>query len=253
MARRQWTQEEENLLVSLGDNMKASGQTWDEIGALFDASNSAARLKYRREKQKRSKVREGRVSREERANTMVVDAQFAGVRTLDEMLEICEVDLDVWKVDRYLINKWPVGAKASKKDLVWEDGRLTGSVYEDGLVIAPLFQVKVWLSRITPEPLFLTIRPVVCKEFSAPKAKTRKSSLRRTLIFCDPHFGFIRNIRSGELVPMHNRAVLDVILQIAQLADVDRIDLLGDILDLAEWSDRFIRSPEFCETTQPSD
>lgn len=253
MANKRWTQDETNLLISMGDNIEASGQSWREVGEMFGVSESSARQKYIREREKRGRKDRQTVKRDERVNTMVVEAQFAGIKTLDEMLEVCQVDLNVWKVDRYLVNKWPVGAKAAKKDLTWDEGRLTGSVYEDGLVIAPLFQVKVWLSRIEPEPIFPVLQPVECKIFKLPQAyKARKGELRRTLIFSDPHFGFIRDITTGELTPLHNRAVLDVILQVAQIAEVDRVDVLGDMLDLAEWSTKYTKSPEFCETTQPS-
>jgi len=52
------------------------------------------------------------------------------IHTLDQLLEHCEVDLAVWSVDRFICNKWEVGAKNG-----------------DSLEVKPLFQVKAFLSR----------------------------------------------------------------------------------------------------------
>ncbi len=53
------------------------------------------------------------------------------VKTLDELLEICEVDLDEWKVKDYLINKWDVTS--------WKNG--TPETLQN-------FQVKARLERL---------------------------------------------------------------------------------------------------------
>lgn len=250
-----WTDDRINLLIGLGNSKSASGQTWTDIGQMFDVSESAARNKYKRELNRREEVEEeeGFIV-EERKNSMVVTAKFAEIKTLDGMLEACEVNLNIWRVDRYMINKWPIGAKAARKDIRWDDGRMTGSLYEDGLVIAPLFQVKVWLIRIKPEPIFPTIQPIVCPRISVSrKVHTKEGKIRRSLIWCDPHFGFVRGLTGNKpLIPFHNRDVLDVVLQVAMVADVDRVDVLGDLLDCTDWTDKYLRTPEFTETTQPA-
>lgn len=45
---------------------------------------------------------------------------------------------------------------------------------------------------------------------------------------------------------------MDIALQIAEYSQPGRIDLLGDWLDMTDWTDRFLRSPEFYWTTQPA-
>jgi hypothetical protein len=54
------------------------------------------------------------------------------IKTLEQLLAVCEVDGSEWEVERWVCNKWEVGAKL--------DGELTTS---------PLFQVKAWLRRKT--------------------------------------------------------------------------------------------------------
>jgi hypothetical protein len=55
-----------------------------------------------------------------------------GIRTLDELLDATDVDLNTWAVDRYVVNKWEVGALNKE----------TGKVE-----VTELFQVKAWLKR----------------------------------------------------------------------------------------------------------
>lgn len=53
------------------------------------------------------------------------------IHTLDQLLDYCKVDLSIWKVERFIVNKWEMGYK-NKLDIV------------DSL---PLFQVKATLVR----------------------------------------------------------------------------------------------------------
>lgn len=53
------------------------------------------------------------------------------VKTLDDLIKACKIDLKVWKVERYDCNKWEVGAKDN----------------EGNIVTSPLFQVKAKLVR----------------------------------------------------------------------------------------------------------
>ena len=66
-------------------------------------------------------------------NTWTVTLPKTRIHTLDELIEYCKVDLAVWEVERFICNKWEVGAKNSDGDLVVE----------------PLFQVKAFLKRRT--------------------------------------------------------------------------------------------------------
>lgn len=51
--------------------------------------------------------------------------------TLEQLLEHCKVNTDVWEVERFVVNKWEVGAKDAAKRIQAE----------------PLYQVKAWLRK----------------------------------------------------------------------------------------------------------
>lgn len=72
----------------------------------------------------------------------------ARIKTLAQLLEAAEVDLDVWYVDHYVVNKWEIARKDQEKDLTFTDGVIDGCVRDrGGMFVQPLFQVKAWLKR----------------------------------------------------------------------------------------------------------
>ena len=64
-------------------------------------------------------------------NTWNVTLPKTRIHTLQELLDYCKVDLGIWQVERFIVNKWEVGAKNA----------------EDVLVVEPLFQVKATLVK----------------------------------------------------------------------------------------------------------
>jgi len=176
---------------------------------------------------------------EEFRNTASAETKSTRIKTLEQLLEACEVDLDVWRVDHHVLNKWETGMKIGPKGA-------------ETVVVEPLFQVKAWLVRIEPDLVFPTLQPVHCDSVFRVSPLSEPLGMGRSLVFADPQIGFRRDMRSGALDPFHDRRVLDVILQIAAVARPTRIDIAGDLLDLPDWTDRFLRSPEFYWSTQPA-
>lgn len=54
-------------------------------------------------------------------------------RTLAELVAACQIDLDVWEIERWVANKWEMGYKDADKSAHTK----------------PLFQIKVWLKPIS--------------------------------------------------------------------------------------------------------
>lgn len=67
----------------------------------------------------------------ETKDSATLESKSKDIKTLEDLLTYAAVDLDVWEVERFIVNKWEMGAK---------DG-------EDKIVTTPLFQVKVWLKK----------------------------------------------------------------------------------------------------------
>jgi hypothetical protein len=75
------------------------------------------------------------------------------IKTLTDLIEVCEIDTNVWEVERWMQSK----NEGYRKDrsVKWKtvNGRTEyGEVNDSGkLIIKPLFSVKVWLRRKTIE------------------------------------------------------------------------------------------------------
>lgn len=79
-----------------------------------------------------------------------------------------------------------------------------------------------------------------------------KSKIKKALILHDIHCGFRRDFKTGSLIPIHDRKALSIALDIAAIVNPDRIVFTGDNLDLAEFSSKYLCSPDFYYTTQAS-
>lgn len=71
------------------------------------------------------------------------------IKTLKDLLEVCEVDEKEWEVLSWEANKWEVGRKDRQVDWNVTDGLVeSGKVNDSGKIfVEPLFQVKAKLSR----------------------------------------------------------------------------------------------------------
>ena len=180
-----------------------------------------------------------------------LDIKLSETKSLDEMLKICRVDLSVWEVERWLIGNYNAHRKNERKDLQWIDGKMDGSVWTDGtMTIQPMQSIKIWLKRKVPLKPEIVLHPIELTITASKQVKTERKEIKTAVIIPDSHFGFSKDINTGELSPFHDREALDVALQIVEYINPDKIVWLGDILDLPDWTEKFLRSPDFYWTTQ---
>src|ERR1017187_2804173 len=64
-------------------------------------------------------------------DTYNISIKNTRIHTLPELLEYCKVDLSIWSVERFIVNKWELGAKG-----------IDGEIH-----VEPLFQVKATLVK----------------------------------------------------------------------------------------------------------
>jgi hypothetical protein len=75
-------------------------------------------------------------------------SESRSIRTLEDALAAANVDLAIWEVDHYTINKWDGFNKNVKKKLKYVEGKATGTIdHSPYPVVVPLWQVKVRLRR----------------------------------------------------------------------------------------------------------
>ncbi|NJO61260.1 MAG: hypothetical protein HC836_24305 [Richelia sp. RM2_1_2] len=84
-------------------------------------------------------------------NHIEISYNGKNIKTIDELLKACNIDLTVWEVERQMINKWDVARKDQKKNVNYDNGVISGYSEDTGdFNIQELFQVKVWLVRRSP-------------------------------------------------------------------------------------------------------
>jgi hypothetical protein len=135
----------------------------------------------------------------------------------------------------------------------YQDGVSSGTVKDSGKIhVEPLYKIYISFVRIKPvEQEFPCIQPVHFENrHSAPVLKKREAGIYEALLIPDIHFGFSRTGRVLE--PFHDRKALDLVLQVIKDRQPSTIVLMGDLLDMTEWSDKFVKKPEFYFTTQPA-
>ena len=144
MPRRNWTDEDEALLL----NLRNDGYTYAEISEIMDRSESSVSNKFlimskkddsTQEEENDSEDPEVLSSNQERFehkednDSVQIRSVSERIQTVDEALEHASVNTTVWKVDRFVVNSWEAPSK------------------EHG--VTTLWQVKVWLIRIASNPM----------------------------------------------------------------------------------------------------
>lgn len=108
------------------------------------------------------------------ANSWDISIPKTRIHTLDELLEYCKVDLSIWEVERFTVNKWEVAAKDANKNLQVE----------------PLYQVKATLKK---RQELIDAR----KEIEALKAELKKEApIRKRL-------SSIRSYKTGNMLEIN--------------------------------------------------
>lgn len=112
-------------------------------------------------------------------NTLEVEKVInKNIKTLNDLIEVCEIDTKEWDIERWVCNKWEMGYK---------NGEQVGTL--------PLFQVKAWLRRNISKKNLLEIKTELIEEIKKfkpvyPKITYPKSNeLLYEICPFDIHFG----------------------------------------------------------------
>lgn len=209
-------------------------------------------------KEATEEVEEGISISEEGENIMeVVSTGSNRIKTINDLIEATEIDLEEWQVTDSKVKTYEGYRRNEDKNLVFDEGRISGHIVDEGkLTVVPLFSVRATFVKRQPTVVDPSthIVPIQFPEGLRKKEKANhlNTKTRKTLVIADPHFGFERDLRTNNFINYHDRNVLDLALQVAEEEQPDEIVFNGDLLDLAEWSDKFARSPEMKQTTQPA-
>lgn len=154
---------------------------------------------------------------------------FTGTKipmTEKEVIEMYKIDLDIWTIEKLKFNQWGQEDKPNK-------------------------QSTVILRKIIPDnPKCPVLKKIEMPKFGIQPRDWSKKDIKKTIVACDSHIGFRRNLLSNKLEPFHDRQALDLFLNLCDYIQPDELILAGDMLDISEGSQKFLKEPEFYFTTQ---
>ena len=160
-------------------------------------------------------------------NTRTIFQKNMPIVGLKELYKLHSININEWRLDKSVVNFW-------------------------GSARNPNTQVKAWLTPLRPEAIYPVVSPIEIKMGRAIKVKNFQRPFERLLFLPDAHTGFERDLRTGKLTEYHDRAAMEVAVQVASATQPDVIVLSGDWADFAEVSDKFPRTPQCEQIVQPT-
>lgn len=167
------------------------------------------------------------------ATSQVIDNQTRQAlhQKLDEALDQLGTNPEL--VTKMNIKKWDMGSTDA----------------ESNPQVTPLTGISLDVDVKTFEPKWDIVRHIDCDPL--PYNKVEKiSGSQKTFIVPDPQIGY-RRYEDGTLDPFHDEKAIDIALQAIGETQPDRVVLVGDLLDLPNFS-RYEQTPEFAQTTNAS-
>ena len=73
-----------------------------------------------------------KINKDFKANTGSISVNSLTINTLEKAIEVCDIDLNIWEIERHVINSWQVTMKGT-----------------DGPISRTNYQVKIWLKKKT--------------------------------------------------------------------------------------------------------
>jgi hypothetical protein len=134
---------------------------------------------------------------EAKDDSACVSSESRKVRTVEQLLEKAKVDLNVWEVDHFIVNQWESARKDKSAEYKVVDGVKTGKERDSGKMhVQPLFQIKVWLKRKSPQARSLQLLLEEIEKKALPvkvPRQTFKKEHKRSLEICmmDVHLGLL--------------------------------------------------------------
>jgi len=233
---------------------------WRQIGRHLGVSWQTARGQWRRKCQGMAPGPcplcggvKGKTSWKVRGNYATATAQAHGALSLDEFQDLLKVDRDVWRVLDWEAGTWQQNVNR-RGEL-----KFTASILDGHLEYSPEI-VDLWSHRakfIRREPVAVApaVQPVACPvTYDVPRSSDFRPPAGAALLASDLHVGYRRDNRTGQLEPFHDRRAIDVLFQLLAVGGKgwDFVGILGDLLDLTNWNDKYSRSPDYYWTTQPA-
>lgn len=194
-------------------------------------------------------IEDGTTQHENEQGEIEITNKSGFPKSPEALAKLVGIDLSDYNIKSFDCFAREVYVKNIKKDLSFDEGKITGEIHDSGKM-----KIRtIWSSRLLIEPIKIQPRKIglapVNISISPPafeKPFPKSTRPHATLLIPDIHFGF------GEYGPYHDEDALEQTLEISDWIQPDEIILLGDLMDLAEFTDKFVLHPAALNSTQRS-
>lgn len=154
-------------------------------------------VKQKRKQAVKSSKSEEDVKIREKGDSLSIEYKGTLVQTPEQLIESCEIDLDIWEVCEITTNSWEVAGRINTgEELVEKGGKVFKLQKPQQLWKSPLRQIKVRFKRKSDEKMALEalIEQIsqdapVAKLIKRPQLKSSKNKRMLEVCIMDPHYG----------------------------------------------------------------
>lgn len=157
------------------------------------------------------------------------------VRNLSELVAEAAIDLSEWAADDFTVRTWSTPMRMRRKDA------------DDELAVVRNWYASAKFHRRLDGCVSAADWGERVKRTPRPAAKVMTA-----LCIPDIHIGYRWSRGHQALVPLHDWAALDAVLQLLEVAGPDVVQILGDVLDHAAMSTKFQVPLALRDTVRPS-
>lgn len=169
------------------------------------------------------------------------------VQNLEDLLKFADIDLNEWRVARHRVNTWTTPMKIKKKVGENANGE---PITVDVPSVVRNWQVRADLDRRIESLVELDAN---IRVRNIPRVVTPSNRSEKLALYVpDSQHGYRWSDDRRELIPLHDERACDLIVQAVKHYQPDEVILLGDMLDLAEWSNHWPVPAQLLHTTQPT-
>lgn len=104
------------------------------------------------------------VTQQESETEIKVSYKDRKIHTLEELLDVCQVDLSLWEVDRWRVKPFQAMRKKIIKDLKYKGGKATGHILDEGgATVVQMYSVEAWFKRKETAPFESALESLIEK------------------------------------------------------------------------------------------
>jgi hypothetical protein len=131
-----------------------------------------------------------KISKAYKNNSGVIEVNSFNCHTIEQALDISDVDLERWEVEKYTINSWAVTMKLKTQVDVDVDDK---PIYEDIPTTKTNWQIKIWLKPKIVQPIEIALRSLIKEipKYTCPQKKFKipKTPYAAEMALYDAHIG----------------------------------------------------------------